>query len=327
MADLLTVQDLWIEFTSKRGTVKAVNGVDFSLRKGKTTGIVGESGSGKSVTVKSIAGLLARNAKVTGGSIDFEGCNLLSLKEKQIQAIRGNKISMVFQDPNSFMNPTISVGKQVMEPLLFHSVCSRKEAKERAIDMLAQVGIPSPAVRFNEYPFEYSGGMLQRALIAMALINDPTLLIADEPTTALDVTVQAQILFLLKKMKETRDMSMILVTHDLIVAAQICDEIVVMYGGMVVERAETQTFLKRRAHPYSIGLLASTPRVDASIERLKPIEGSPPDLRGALPQGCLFAPRCPYRTERCTAERPPLQQIGPNHQVACWQAESEVAVS
>lgn len=327
MTDLLKIKNLWIEFTSKRGSVKAVNGIDFSLKQGMTVGIVGESGSGKSVTVKSIAGLLARNARVTDGSIEFEGTDLLTLSEKQMKSIRGNKISMVFQDPNAFMNPTLPVGKQVMEPLLFHNVCSRKEAAERAVEMLAQVGIPSPSVRFMEYPFEYSGGMLQRALIAMALINDPALLIADEPTTALDVTVQAQILFLLKKLKETRDMSMILVTHDLIVAAQVCDEIVVMYGGMVVEHTDTRTFLRHRAHPYSIGLLASTPRVDANIERLKPIAGSPPDLRGGLPQGCLFAPRCPHRTERCTAERPPLMQIGPNHQVACWLPGGEEAAS
>ena len=205
-----------------------------------------------------------------------------------------------------------------MEPLLFHGVCSRREAKERAMDLLHQVGIPSPAARFREYPFEYSGGMLQRALIAMALINNPALLIADEPTTALDVTVQAQILLLLKRMKETRDMSMILVTHDLIAAAQVCDEIVVMYGGMVVERADTRTFLRRCRHPYSIGLLASTPRLEATIKRLKPIEGSPPELRGELPQGCLFAPRCQYRTEQCGLERPPLREAAPNHQVACW---------
>jgi oligopeptide/dipeptide ABC transporter ATP-binding protein len=327
VADLLSIKDLWIEFSSKRGVVKAVNGVEFSVRKGTTTGIVGESGSGKSVTVKAIAGLLARNAKVAKGSIMFNGRDILTLGEKQMKGIRGSEISMVFQDPNAFMNPTIPVGRQVMEPLLFHSVCSRKEAKERAIDMLRQVGIPSPEVRFNEYPFEYSGGMLQRALIAMALINDPTLLIADEPTTALDVTVQAQILFLLKKIKETRNMSMIMVTHDLIIAAQVCDEIVVMYGGMVVERADTRTFLKRRSHPYSIGLLASTPRVDTDIVRLKPIEGSPPDLRGGLPQGCLFAPRCPHRTERCLAERPPLAPVGPDHLVACWHVEKEAAGS
>lgn len=326
MKDLLRINDLWIEFTSNSGKVNSVNGMDFSLQKGKTTGIVGESGSGKSVTVKSVAGLLARNGQVKRGSIHFEGTNLLELTEKQMQKLRGRKISMVFQDPNAYMNPTIPVGEQVMEPLLFHSVCSRKEAKERAIDMLHQVGIPSPALRYKEYPFEYSGGMLQRALIAMALINNPTLLIADEPTTALDVTVQAQILFLLKNMKETRDMSMILVTHDLIVAAQICDEIVVMYGGMVVERADTMTFLKRRSHPYSIGLLASTPRVDASIERLVPIQGAPPSLRGGLPRGCLFAPRCPYKNGICEQERPPLREIGPNHQVACWVDVKEVAV-
>lgn len=326
MTDLLKINDLWIEFTSKSGAVHAVNGMDFALKKGRTTGIVGESGSGKSVTVKSVAGLLSRNARVKDGSIEFEGTNLLGLSEKQMRTIRGRQISMVFQDPNAYMNPTLTVGEQVMEPLLLHSVCSRKEAKERAIDMLHQVGIPSPAARFKEYPFEYSGGMLQRALIAMALINDPTLLIADEPTTALDVTVQAQILFLLKKMKETRNMSMILVTHDLIVAAQVCDEIVVMYGGMVVERADTKTFLGRRSHPYSIGLLASTPRVDGLIERLKPIEGSPPDMRGSMPQGCLFAPRCPYKTEQCERERPPLREIGTNHHIACWVDLGEEAV-
>jgi oligopeptide/dipeptide ABC transporter ATP-binding protein len=320
----LNIQDLWIQFTSKSGAVKAVNGAQFSLQGGRTIGIVGESGSGKSVTVKSIARLLSKNAEVVKGSIRFQGQNLLELSEKQMRKIRGREISMVFQDPNSYMNPTIPVGKQVMEPLLYHALCSAKEAEKRAIEMLRLVGIPSPEQRFKEYPFEYSGGMLQRVLIAMALITDPVLLIADEPTTALDVTVQAQILHLLKKMKDTRDMSMILVTHDLVVAAQVCDEIVVMYGGMVVERAPTSRFIKKHRHPYAIGLLASTPRVNGAVERLKPIEGSPPDLRGELPRGCLFAPRCPFKTKQCEAERPPLTEIAPNHHVACWVDTTEV---
>jgi oligopeptide transport system ATP-binding protein len=325
LSELLQIEDLWVKFTSKSGDVKAVNGASFSLQKGQTVGIVGESGSGKSVTVKSIARLLNRNAKVVKGVVRFQNQNLLELSDKQMQKIRGREISMIFQDPNSFMNPTIPVGKQVMEPLLFHAICSAKEARRKAVEMLQLVGIPSPEQRFKEYPFEYSGGMLQRALIAMALITNPTLLIADEPTTALDVTVQAQILHLLKKMKETRDMSMILVTHDLVVATQICDEIIVMYGGMVVERCPTARFVKGHRHPYSIGLLASTPRVNGALERLKPIEGSPPDLRGNLPNGCLFAPRCPYKTKQCDTERPPLLKVAPNHHVACWEAAREVA--
>lgn len=324
MSDLLSVQDLWVRFVSKSGAVHAVNGASFSLEKGRTVGIVGESGSGKSVTVKSIARLLSRNAEVAGGTILFQGRNVLGLSEKQMRKIRGREIGMVFQDPNAYMNPTIPVGKQVMEPLLYHALCSAKEAERRAIEMLRLVGIPSPEQRFREYPFEYSGGMLQRALIAMALIADPVLLIADEPTTALDVTVQAQILHLLKKMKETRDMSMILVTHDLVVAAQVCDEIIVMYGGMVVERAPTRDFIRQHRHPYAIGLMASTPRVNGPLERLKPIEGSPPDLRGGLPQGCLFAPRCPFRMKRCEMERPPLEEVRPNHYVACWADPTEV---
>lgn len=326
MSELLKVEDLWVQFTSKSGTVRAVNGTQFSLQSGRTIGIVGESGSGKSVSVKSIARLLSKNAQVTKGSIYFQGKDLLSLPEKQMRRIRGREIGMVFQDPNLYMNPTIPVGKQVMEPLLYHAICSEKEARERAVEMLRLVGIPSPQQRFKEYPFEYSGGMLQRALIAMALIANPALLIADEPTTALDVTVQAQILYLLKKMKETLNMSMILVTHDLIVAAQVCDEIVVMYGGMVVERAPSQTFIKGPRHPYAIGLLNSTPRVQGEIVRLKPIEGSPPDLRGELPKGCLFAPRCPFKTAQCEEERPPLREAGKNHDVACWEDTREVSV-
>ncbi|MDB4868165.1 MAG: transporter ATP-binding protein [Cohnella sp.] len=326
MTELLKVEDLWVQFTSKSGVVKAVNGTQFTLEAGRTIGLVGESGSGKSVTVKSIARLLSKNAKVTKGSVQFQGKDLLSLPEKQMRRIRGREIGMVFQDPNLYMNPIIPVGKQVMEPLLFHAICSEKEAQERAIEMLRQVGIPSPKQRFKEYPFEYSGGMLQRALIAMALIANPTLLIADEPTTSLDVTVQAQILYLLKKMKETLNMSMILVTHDLIVAAQVCDEIAVMYGGMVVERAPSQMFIKGPRHPYAIGLLNSTPRVKGEIERLKPIEGSPPDLRGDFPKGCLFAPRCPFKTTQCEEERPPLREVGKNHYVACWVDTREVSV-
>jgi oligopeptide/dipeptide ABC transporter ATP-binding protein len=325
LSELLQIEDLWVQFASKSGDVKAVNGASFSLQKGQTVGIVGESGSGKSVTVKTIARLLSRNAKVVNGTVRFQNQNVLELPEKQMQKLRGREISMIFQDPNSFMNPTIPVGKQVMEPLLFHGICSAKEARRKAVEMLRQVGIPSPEQRFGEYPFEYSGGMLQRALIAMALITDPTLLIADEPTTALDVTVQAQILHLLKKTKETRDMSMILVTHDLVVAAQICDEIIVMYGGMIVERCPTARFITSHRHPYSIGLLVSTPRVNGALERLKPIEGSPPDLRGSLPHGCLFAPRCPCKTKQCETERPPLRKVAPNHHVACWEVPEEAA--
>jgi oligopeptide transport system ATP-binding protein len=316
--NLLSVNDLKVSFYTHAGEVKAVNGVSFNLDQGEVIGIVGESGSGKSVTSYSIIRLIDSPGKIIGGSISFNDQNLLELNEKEMQNIRGNEISMIFQDPMTSLNPVFKIGYQLMESIIKHQSFSRSDAKKRAIEMLRLVGIPSPEKRMDQYPHEFSGGMRQRAMIAMALSCNPKLLIADEPTTALDVTIQAQILELMKELKEKINMSIILITHDLGIISDICDRVIIMYAGKVVEEAPIDDIFYRSKHPYTWGLLRSIPKINADDkERLVPIEGHPVDLLN-LPKGCPFAPRCEHCMKICLSENPPFAKISDNHKSACW---------
>ena len=318
MEKLLDVKDLQTSFKIAAGEVRAVRGVSFYLEKGEALGIVGESGCGKSVTMMSIMRLLDGNGRVVGGQIDFNGKDISNIKEAEMEAIRGNDIGMIFQDPMTSLNPVFTIGDQLMEPLLKHRKISRAEAKKEAIKMLGLVGIPSPEKRMKQYPHEFSGGMRQRAMIAMSLICEPKLIIADEPTTALDVTIQAQILDLMKDLKEKLHTAIILITHDLGVVADVCSRINVMYGGIIVETGTTEDIFYRGKHPYTWGLLRSIPNPKADVkEKLVPIEGQPPDLLNP-PVGCPFAARCDYAMKICLQKQPPLFGIGEKHQVACW---------
>ncbi len=322
MSAILEVRDLKTYFHRKDGIIKAVDGISYTLNQGDSLAIVGESGSGKSVSVTSIMGLIKTGKKASmNGEIIFKDKNFLKLSGKQVREIRGNEISMIFQDPMSSLNPTMKIGEQIIEPLLWHKKISRKEAKKIGIEMLEKVGIPSPEMRFNSYPFEFSGGMRQRVMIAMALICNPSLLIADEPTTALDVTVQAQILGLMQDIKEENNTSVILITHDLAVASSFCNQIAVMYAGKIAEKAGMEKFIKNPLHPYSNGLLKSTPVMNDSRETLEAIKGQPPNLK-KVPPGCPFSPRCEKCMEKCKSEIPPLFEVDENHTVACWLYES-----
>jgi peptide/nickel transport system ATP-binding protein len=293
----LFVDDLRVQFPTEDGLVKAVDGITFALQKGKTLGIVGESGSGKSVTSQAIMGLHRNTKARVSGRILLEGVDLLGLSDSDLRARRGNEIAMIFQDPLSALHPYYTVGNQIVEGYRVHHSVSKKVARERVIDMLGRVGIPNPARRIDQYPHEFSGGMRQRAMIAMALINDPTLLIADEPTTALDVTVQAQILELLQDLQREFGSAIIIITHDLGVVAEVADDIMVMYGGKAVERTDVDGTFYHPEHPYTWGLLSSMPRMDKEREeRLLPIKGTPPSLINP-PPGCAFHPRCDYRGE------------------------------
>lgn len=316
MTPLLEVLNLSTEFQMKSGTLHAVNGVTFSVHQGKTLAIVGESGSGKSVAMLSILNLLPAYARITSGEVLLSGENLLVSSKKKMKEVRGNRVSMIFQDPMSSLNPTIPIGKQIMEPLLWHHKASHKEARRKAIEMLETVRIPSAEERFMQYPFEFSGGMRQRVMIAMALISEPSLLIADEPTTSLDVTVQAQILHLIQRMQEKLGMSVILITHNLAVATMVAHSIVVMYAGQVVEKALVAEFLHRPSHPYTLGLLGSTP-VLHSGKRLQSIPGQPPSLSG-LVSACPFADRCSQKLSICEEEIPPEVRLSETHSVYCW---------
>ncbi|HBF77041.1 MAG TPA: peptide ABC transporter ATP-binding protein [Clostridiaceae bacterium] len=318
MEKLLQVNDLKTSFFTHVGEVKAVRGVSFYLDKGEALGIVGESGSGKSITMMSIMKLLSDNGKIINGDIYFEGKNLVKADEGEMEKIRGNDISMIFQDPMTSLNPVLKIGDQITEPIIKHKNMNKAEAYKRAAHMLSLVGIPSPEDRMKQYPHEFSGGMRQRVMIAMALSCDPKLLIADEPTTALDVTIQAQILELMKELREKINTSIILITHDLGVVADVCSRINVMYGGLLVETANTDDLFYDSRHPYTWGLLGSVPNPNTLIrERLKPIEGQPPDLLNP-PKGCPFAPRCEYTMKICMTDRPPMFEIGENHKAACW---------
>ncbi len=332
-APLLEVTDLVTAFHTDEGTVRAVDGVSFDVAEGGTLGIVGESGCGKSVTSLSIMQLLpSPPGLVEGGTIRFEGKNLLELSEKEMQRLRGNRISMIFQEPMTSLNPVYTAGQQIMEAIRMHRKVSRKDARKQAIEMLTLVGIPAPEQRVDEYPHQLSGGMRQRVMIAMALACEPKLLIADEPTTALDVTIQAQILDLLNRLKTERTMSIILITHDLGVVAEFVDEVVVMYAGKVVERAETEALFADPRHPYTRGLLRSVPSYGddrdepgkVSKRRLPTIRGVVPDLR-ELPTGCRFQDRCDDIIDRCRTEEPRLEVSG-GRSVACWASTSEASV-
>jgi len=315
---LLSVKDLRTSFFTSRGEVQAVRGVSFEVRPGEILGIVGESGSGKSITCMSVLRLLKSSGRVIGGEALFEGRDLLQLDDDGLRELRGNDIAMIFQDPMTSLNPTLSVGEQVMETILRHRKVSRAEARQRAIELFELVRIPNAAERLKAYPHQFSGGMRQRVMIAMALSCDPKLLIADEPTTALDVTIQRQILALLKELQSRLGMAVILITHDLGVIAEVTDRVLVMYGGMAMEEGPVRDVFKRPSHPYTRGLLASIPNLrDGTHHRLKPIPGSPPDMLRP-PTGCPFAPRCPSAMRQCEAAVPPLFSIGEGHEARCW---------
>ena len=315
---LLEVEDLHVSFATSRGQLQAVQGVSFTLAQGKTLGIVGESGSGKTVLSRAVMGLLPRASTTQTGSVRYDTQEILNVPFDELRELWSTHIAMVFQDPMTSLNPVQKIGKQIIEPLRIHLKLPRDEAKETALSLLMQVGIPSPVERFDAYPFQLSGGMRQRVMIAIALACAPRLLLADEPTTGLDVTVQAQILDLLGKLQTDRNMAMILVTHDLGVVATRTDEIIVMYAGNVVERAPTNVLFKSMAMPYTEALLKSMPRIaNPSHTRLVAIEGRPPDLLNP-PAGCPFSPRCPYAKDKCHTEKPPLVEAGPGHSYACW---------
>jgi oligopeptide/dipeptide ABC transporter ATP-binding protein len=317
---LLEVKDLHTRFASERGEVRAVDGVDLSVERGRTLGIVGESGCGKSVTALSVMGLVPQPpGRIAGGEVLFEGEDLLKLPPRRMRDLRGDKLSMIFQEPMSSLNPAFQVGEQIAEVLLRHRNLSRKDADEKSIEMLRRVRIPSPERRAHDYPHQLSGGMRQRVMIAMALACNPRLLIADEPTTALDVTIQAQILELMRALRAELGTAIILITHDLGVVAELADDVIVMYAGKVVERCPAASLFAEPQHPYTIGLLGSIPRLHLEQERLSAIEGIVPDA-AAFPQGCRFHPRCPFAVEKCRAEIPPLIRLAENHSAACWRA-------
>ncbi|EOX3826417.1 ABC transporter ATP-binding protein [Enterobacter quasiroggenkampii] len=316
MSNLLALENLQTTFRTREGEVHAVRGVSFQVQPGELVGIVGESGCGKSVTCKSIIQLLGNNGRITGGSIRFQNDDLAQKTPAKMRAIRGNEIAMIFQDPMTALNPVLTIGKQMAEILMRNKGLTKKAAKAAAIAMLEQVGIAEAERRYDQYPHEFSGGMRQRVMIAIALSCNPKLLIADEPTTALDVTIQAQILRLLKSLQQQTQTAILLITHDLGVVAQVCSRVVVMYGGLVMEEGSVEDIFYRPAHPYTQGLLASLPRPDEVNQRLSPIEGAPPGLLNP-PPGCPFAERCPKRMLQCERQ-PAFYAMGEGHRAACW---------
>ncbi len=324
---ILRIDNLQTHFFTAIGTVRAVDGVSYALGNGETLGVVGESGCGKSVTALSILRLVANPpGRIVGGSIDFEGRNLLRLSEREMEGIRGNAISMIFQEPMTSLNPLYTVGKQIAEAVALHQGLSKRSAMDKAVEMLRRVYIPEPEKRVHAYPHQLSGGMRQRVMIAMALSCNPRVLIADEPTTALDVTIQAQILDLMRELQETFGTAIILITHDMGVVAENADRVVVMYAGRKVEEAPADVLFDRPGHPYTKGLLGSIPHLDTAARadtgraRLNEIKGMVPSLFN-LPQGCSFAPRCGFATNHCHAERPALEEQRPGHWIACWHAD------
>lgn len=315
---LLEVRDLHTSFFTDAGEVKAVNGVSFDLERGRVLGIVGESGSGKSVTAYSIMQILAATGRIVSGSIKFDGTELAGAGEKVMKDIRGNRISIIFQDPMTSLNPTYTVGRQLMEAILLHTGRNRSEAYARAVEMLKLVNVNEPEKRMKQYPHEFSGGMRQRVMIAMALACEPDILIADEPTTALDVTIQAGILELMKDIQKQIGMAIIMITHDLGVVAQLCDEVIVMYAGGICEQGTEEEIFYHPCHEYTKGLMRSIPTTENDGEKLRPISGTPIDLLN-LPLGCPFAPRCDEAMKICLRESCDLLYINENHRAACWK--------
>ena len=325
MTALLEVQGLRTLFRTEDGEFAAVDGVGFSVTAGQTLAIVGESGCGKSVTALSIMGLLPDPpGRISAGSIRFEGRELLGLPKRELQDLRGNQMAMIFQEPMSSLNPAFTIGDQIIEGLMRHRPLTREQASEHALTMLRKVRIPAPEQRMNEYPHKLSGGMRQRAMIAMALACGPRLLIADEPTTALDVTIQAQILHLMHELQQDTGTAIILITHDLGVVAEVADEVVVMYAGRVVEQGPVQALFEEPQHPYTVGLLGSIPRLDGEQTRLAAIDGQVPNPM-QLPAGCSFAERCPFADAQCHAQAPVLRPLGAAHFSACWKAPLDAA--
>ncbi len=314
---LLEVRDLHTAFTTPVGTVNAVNGVSFNLERGKVLGIVGESGSGKSVTAYSIMQILEKNGQIVSGSIKVDGQELVGAGEKVMKTVRGNKISIIFQDPMTSLNPTYTIGHQLMEAIMLHTPRNKKQAWDRAVEMLRLVNVNEPEKRMKQYPFEFSGGMRQRVMIAMALACEPDILIADEPTTALDVTIQAQILELMQSLQKELGMAIIMITHDLGVVAQMCDEVIVMYAGSICEQGTADEIFYNPRHEYTKGLMRSIPTVNNDDEKLEPISGTPIDLLN-MPAGCPFAPRCDAAMKICMRERCPRIEINEDHAAACW---------
>lgn len=314
---LLEVKDLRTSFFTDAGEVKAVNGISFQLDRGKVLGIVGESGSGKSVTAYSIMQILAGTGKIVGGSVKLDGQELVGAGEKVMKTVRGNKISIIFQDPMTSLNPTYTIGHQLVEAIVLHTDRDRKQAWDRAVEMLRLVNVNEPEKRMKQYPFEFSGGMRQRVMIAMALACEPDILIADEPTTALDVTIQAQILELMQQLQKELGMAIIMITHDLGVVAQLCDEVIVMYAGSICEQGTADEIFYNPKHEYTKGLMRSIPTADTAGTRLQPITGTPIDLLN-MPEGCPFAPRCDAAMKICIHQRAERMEINADHAAACW---------
>ncbi len=321
--NVLEIRGLNSYFFTEKGVAPAVDGLDLDIPKGKIIGLVGESGCGKSMTAKSIMGLLKYPGRVAGGSIRFEDRDLTRLSDKELRKICGNDISMIFQEPMTSLNPVLKVGRQVRETLLVHNpAMSKAEAKQRVVEMFQRVGIPEAEKRYDCYPHELSGGLRQRVMIAMAMVCKPKLLIADEPTTALDVTIEAQILRLMKELRDETGMSVLIITHNMGVVAEICDYVYVMYAGKIMEQAETFELFDHTMHPYTRGLLDSIPRIGQNAERLHTIPGVVPNLLH-LPQGCPFSNRCEYATDHCRTEKAQLHPVAPDHQVRCFRCEEE----
>jgi peptide/nickel transport system ATP-binding protein len=317
----LEVKDLVVHYTSEGKEIHAVNDVSLTIKKGKTLGLVGETGAGKTTIAKSILRILPEPpAHVDRGEILLEGKNLLELSNAEMQKIRGKRISMIFQDPMTALNPVMRVGEQIAEGIALHEKVSKKEAEEKAKEMLEMVGIP--ASRYRDYPHQFSGGMKQRVVIAMALACSPDLLLADEPTTALDVTIQAQVLDIIKGLQEKLNTAMIMITHDLGIIAEVCDDVAVIYAGEVIESGNLEEIFDHPTHPYTIGLFGSLPDINSDVERLSPIAGMPPDPSN-LPQGCAFSPRCPHATEECKKSKAALQNLGGTHYCRCIRAGKE----
>lgn len=320
---LLNINGLKTHFFTKRGVVPSVDGVSIEIPAGKIIGIVGESGCGKSVTSLSVMGLVQRPGRVVEGTIEFEGKNLLQMNKTQMRKIRGNEISMIFQEPMTSLNPVYTVGRQVSEALTIHENIDRDEAKKRVVEIFKSVGIPEAEKRYNSYPHQLSGGLRQRIMIGMAMICSPKLMIADEPTTALDVTIEAQILHLMRELRNKNNTSIMMITHNLGVVAELCDYVYVMYAGKVMEQAEVNELFDNTLHPYTNGLLRSMPRMNSSDEKLYSIKGVVPNLL-KLPKGCRFSPRCERATEKCFRQEPGLYRIDNNHSVRCFLYESGV---